>query len=86
MDWYSTQESDNKRIVRRSRLPDRYKVEDTQAPDNTGRTTLTINEQANNDAKVHTKQVGLAYGAVFGPDASDVNAWKARAVQVVEQD
>lgn len=32
---------------------------------------------------VHSEQVGLAYGAVFGPDVGDVNEWKAIALKIV---
>jgi hypothetical protein len=32
-------------------------------------------DRANNNAEVHTEQVDLAYGALFGPDTGDVDQW-----------
>lgn len=84
MNWDSTEPTDGDWIVWWSRLDDRYQVEVTRAPDNTTRAKLTIYDHANNNAEVHTEQVNLAYGAVFGPDTGDVDQWRTIALKVVD--
>lgn len=83
MDWDSTDVTDGDWIVWWSRLDNRYQVEVVSDPDSSGLATLTIYDHAQDDTPIHTEQVGLAYGAVFGPDASDVAAWKTIALKVV---
>lgn len=85
MEWDSNQESDGDWVVWWARLDARYQVEVTRHPDNTSHGTMTIYDHANNDSEIHTEQVSLAYGAVFGPDTGDVDAWMARAVRVADE-
>lgn len=33
---------------------------------------------------IHREQVGLAYGAIFGPDVEDVATWQDRCIQVID--
>lgn len=84
MDWDSTEPTDGDWVVWWSRLDDRYQVEVTREPDNTSHGKLTIYDHANDNAEVHTEQVELAYGAVFGPDTGDVDQWMAIALRVVD--
>lgn len=74
MDWDSTEEIDGDWIVWGSRLDSRYQVEVIRDPEISSRATLTIYDHSDDDAVVHTLQMGLAYGAVFGPDVDDVRA------------
>lgn len=83
MDWDSTEPTDGDWVVWWSRLDDRYQVEVTRDPDNSSRAKLTIYDHADNNIEVRTEQVGLAYGAVFGPDTGDVDQWTAIALGVV---
>lgn len=76
MDWDSTEATDGDWVVWWSRLDGRYQVEVIRDPGNTSVATLTVYDHSDDDAVVHTLQVGLAYGAVFGPDVDDVQAWK----------
>ncbi|MEH6807098.1 MAG: hypothetical protein V7697_29065 [Rhodococcus erythropolis] len=76
MDWDSSEETDGDWIVWWSRLDGRYQVEVIRDPESSSRATLTIYDHSEDDAVVHTLQVGLAYGAVFGPDIEDVRAWR----------
>ena len=64
--------------------PTRASAPVTREPDKTSHGKLTIYDHANDDAEVHTEQVGLAYGAVFGPDTGDVDQWMAVASKVVD--
>jgi len=36
------------------------------------------------DKLVHVEGVGLAYGALFGPDIADVEEWQERAIEVID--
>lgn len=36
------------------------------------------------DLVLYEEKVGLSYGAVFGPDAFDVEAWKTMVMNVIE--
>lgn len=83
MAWDSTEATDGDWVVWWSRLDGRYQVEVLRDHDNTSAATLTIYDHANYDGVVHSEQVGLAYGAVFGPDVGDVNEWKAIALKIV---
>ncbi|HJC29023.1 MAG TPA: hypothetical protein H9759_06475 [Candidatus Dietzia intestinipullorum] len=85
MNWDSTDETDGDWVVWWARLNGRYQVEVTRDPKDTSHATLTIYDHTNNDTMVHNEHVGLAYGAVFGPDASDVGTWQERAAQIVEE-
>ncbi|EYT64023.1 hypothetical protein H483_0106090 [Dietzia sp. UCD-THP] len=85
MDWDSTEATDGDWVVWWSRLDDRYQVEVTRDPDNTSQATLTVYDRANSNVEIHTEQIGLAYGAVFGPDTGDVNHWRAIASKAVDE-
>lgn len=37
-----------------------------------------------NGVVVHSENVSLAYGAIFGPDVDDVETWKNRVTEVVD--
>ncbi|MBB1055836.1 hypothetical protein G6020_00130 [Dietzia sp. B19] len=76
MDWDSTEETDGDWVVWWSRLDGRYQVEVLRDPESSNRGTLTIYDHSDDDTVVNTLQVGLAYGAVFGPDIDDVRAWE----------
>jgi len=33
---------------------------------------------------VHRQYVGIAYGAIWGPDVDDVDTWMGRCVEVID--
>lgn len=45
---------------------------------------ISIYDSEHNDIEIHTEQVGLAYGAMFGPDVEDVAQWQNLACKVVD--
>lgn len=65
-----------------SRLDGRYQVEVHQTGGYYG--ILYIFDHQNGDALIHSEQVGLAYGARFGPDVDDVSTWQEKAIEVVD--
>lgn len=76
MDWDSTEATDGDWVVWWSRLDGRYQVEVIRDPGSTSVATLTVYDHSDDDAVVHALRVGLAYGAVFGPDVDDVRTWR----------
>jgi hypothetical protein len=38
----------------------------------------------NDGVVIHHEQVGMAYGAVFGPDMDDVATWQERCIFVID--
>lgn len=37
------------------------------------------------DTTILTSQVGLSYGAIFGPDVSDVAAWQVMTLDAIDE-
>ena len=67
-----------------SRLDDRYQVEVQYAADgdrNTGH--LVVFDHDDGNRILLFEQTGIAYGAMFGPDADDVARWQNRAIEVI---
>lgn len=44
---------------------------------------LTVTESATGRV-VHRENVGLSYGAVFGPDIADVTQWQDTVINVID--
>jgi hypothetical protein len=61
-----------------SKLDDRYECRVERVDGSTGELVVTDGER-----ELLRERVGLAYGAVFGPDADDVARWSERCKEVV---
>lgn len=68
-------------IVWEATLDNRYRCLVTRIRERTGRYTITDTET---DEELLAEEVGLAYGAKFGPDIGDIHVWQERAIEVVE--
>lgn len=68
-------------IVWSARLDQKYQVSVEGDPEDGYKGTLRI---ADGDKVLLEEPVGLSYGALFGPDVSDVVAWQERAVQFID--
>lgn len=66
-------------LIWQSRLDDRYEIKVARKGEYVGELTI-----ADGDAILLTEEVGLMYGAPFGPDASDVWDWQQRAMEFVD--
>lgn len=75
--------SSHDKLVWWSRLDNRYQIE-VHYTDEYGKGILYIFDHQDGDKKIHQEDVGLAYGALFGPDAYDVDEWRNRAEGVVD--
>ncbi|HKU24530.1 MAG TPA: hypothetical protein VJQ54_03605 [Candidatus Sulfotelmatobacter sp.] len=67
-------------VVWTSTLDGRYKVTVTRTGDYHGELTISEGDQV-----LHREPVGLSYGAIFGPDVSDVADWQQIAVEFVDR-
>jgi hypothetical protein len=67
-----------------SRLDGKYQIEVHGIEDKTHTGKLYIFDHDNDNNVLHEEEVGLSYGAVFGPDVSDVNTWQKRVVELVD--
>lgn len=75
----SNAKSDN--YVWESRLDKKYQCSVTRLSERTGMLKV-INEDTN--TVLLEKEVGLSYGAVFGPDMDDVSTWEETCIEVVD--
>lgn len=70
---------DEKNVVWKSTLDGRYEVAVTRTASFQGELTLSEAGQV-----LFRQPVGLMYGAIFGPDVGDVEAWQEIAVYFVD--
>ncbi len=84
MPWDSDQPTDGDWVIWWSRLDGRYQVEVIHHPERTNMGLLKIYDHDARDAQIHSQRVSVAYGAVFGPDVSDVGEWKHAAATVID--
>lgn len=64
-----------------STLDDIFECRVTRTGEHTGQLTVTENVTGQ---LLLDKEVGLSYGATFGPDVSDVAYWQDLCVEVVD--
>lgn len=53
-----------------------------QDGEHTGLFTVIVNDT---DEELISERVTLSYGAIFGPDADDVEEWKRRAIEAIDE-
>ncbi len=83
MNWESQEPFDKDcRVVWWSRLDNRYQVEVQRSGEKTG--TLIIFDHNDCDKAIFKSNVGLSYGALFGPDVMDVELWQNMATDAVD--
>lgn len=80
-DWDNDQSS-HPELVWWSRLDNRYQIEVHRKGERTAK--LIIFDHNQNDEVLKTFDVGLSYGAIFGPDIDDVSTWQDMAVEFVD--
>lgn len=78
-DW-----SAHKDLVWWTRLDNRYQIEVHRTAEYKG--LLCIFDHKNADELLHTKEVGLAFNAIFGPDVSDTEQWQDHVVSFVDKE
>lgn len=69
-------------LVWRARLDTRYLVEVQRTDDYHGK--LLIFDHEREDQEIAHWDVGLSYGAVFGPDTADVQEWEEKVTDFID--
>lgn len=69
-------------IVWQSKLDNKFQCEVVRLTDRTGK--LTVLDEDNSKVLLE-QEVGLSYGAQFGPDIGDVAYWQDLCVNVVDK-
>lgn len=69
-------------VVYHSKLDDRYMIEVQRTGERSA--NLVIYDHERDDAEIACWEVGLSYGALFGPDVADVGEWQGRVVDFVD--
>lgn len=70
-------------------IDNRYQVEIQRVGEGseTGRSgTLVVFDHEQDNRLLLREKVGLAYGAPFGPDADDVDAWESRVLKFIDEE
>jgi hypothetical protein len=70
-------------LVWGSRLDKRYQIEVQRTGYYTGQ--LCIFDHQEDDRLLHEEPVFLSFGALFGPDVSDVLVWQELAVTLIDK-
>ena len=80
-DW-DNEQSSNPNLVWWSRLDNRYQIEVYRKGEHEAK--LVIFDHTDNDKVLMSLDVGLSYGAIFGPDVDDVMYWQEMACNFVD--
>lgn len=81
---WDSQVEDHPDLVWRAKFDDRYLIEVARTGERTAK--LRIWDHAKGDAEIAEWDVGLAYGALFGPDVGDVAEWQDRIAAFIDDD
>jgi hypothetical protein len=81
MKWDDTEEYKDE-VIWWTRLDDRYLIETRRTGDS--KADLVIFDRDRDFEEIFCEEVGLMYGAMFGPDVSDVGEWQEKAVDFVD--
>ena len=69
-------------IVWAAILDKRYKMEVVRTDGY--KANFSIYDGESNDTEIYTEEVGLAFGARFGPDSGDLTQWQNKACEIVD--
>ncbi|OGN10828.1 MAG: hypothetical protein A3B91_03520 [Candidatus Yanofskybacteria bacterium RIFCSPHIGHO2_02_FULL_41_29] len=75
-------QSSHPELVWWSRLDNKYQIEVHRKGARVAK--LVIFDHGDNDKMLKSFDVGLSYGAIFGPDTDDVSTWQAMAIEFVD--
>lgn len=84
MEWDSS-ETFNQNVVWWNRLDNRFQIEVRRSDEDAYKGELIIFDHDKEDEVIHEEQVGLMYGAMFGPDMADVALWQDKSVEAVDE-
>lgn len=81
---WDSQEPDHPALVWRAKFDERYLIEVERVDERNAK--LRIWDHDKQDAEIACWDVGLAYGAIFGPDVGDVAEWQDRIAAFIDDD
>lgn len=64
-------------------IDNRFKCSVVRSEDYTGK--LIIVDTEDEDKIIHKTDVSLSYGAMFGPDVSDISEWEEICINIVDE-
>ncbi len=82
--WENIDPSEVNGLVWASKLDGRFQVE-VQRKNDEHKGVLCVFDHDANDALLHAVDVGLSYGARFGPDVDDVLTWEALVTEFIDK-
>ena len=82
LSWDSPKGASHPRLVWRSKLDDRYLIEVHRADNYNGK--LFVFDHNRNDQEIFSMDVGLSYGATFGPGVADVQEWQEKVLDFID--
>lgn len=88
-DWNEEGGSKHPLLVFLVKVDNRYQVEVQKVGEGseTGRSgTLAVFDHEQDNKLLFREEVSLAYGAQFGPDAADVDAWESRVLKFIDEE
>lgn len=83
MDWDS-EEGWAKGVIWWARLDNRFQIEVQGLDEETHRGIFLIFDHNNDNKLVFSEEVPVSYGAIFGPDVSDIAYWQNKVIEVVD--
>ncbi|OGD30034.1 hypothetical protein A2833_02935 [Candidatus Azambacteria bacterium RIFCSPHIGHO2_01_FULL_44_55] len=82
LSWDSADDTVHPQLVWRNKLDNRYLIEVHRTDGYSGK--LYIFDHDKNDQEIFSLDVGLSYGATFGPDVADVQEWQEKALDFID--
>lgn len=79
---WDDEQSSHPELVWWSRLDNKYQIEVHRKGERKAR--LFIFDHTDGDKVLKSFDVGLSYGAIFGPDIADVSVWQGMAANFVD--
>lgn len=83
--WEDTDTRYQDNVVWWSRLDNQYLIEIIQDEDDGYTGTFFMYDHNNDNELVKEEKVGLAFGARFGPDVSDVMEWQELGIKIANE-
>ncbi|KKQ32205.1 MAG: hypothetical protein US45_C0025G0008 [Candidatus Nomurabacteria bacterium GW2011_GWA1_37_20] len=80
--WDSPEDTNHPQLVWRSKLDDRYLIEAHRIDNRNGK--IFAFDHNKNDQEIFSMDVGLSYGAMFGPDVADVQEWQEKVIDFID--
>lgn len=82
--WDAPQDTRHPQLVWRSKLDDRYLIEVHRTGTNNYTGKLVVFDHDRNNQEIFSMDIGLSHGAIFGPDIADVDEWRDKVLDFID--